>query len=313
MAALLRIRDLELIVALCEEGTFTRAAKRVGITQPAACKRLDVVENAVQACLFQRKNGGVEITGSGRSFVAHARAGVQSFHRAMHEAREAKHGEREKLRIGASAYIPPALIEHLQATQLRLYRDLSIEIVSDFTPELLNQLQRREIDLALVTTPPVIPGVTMLHVASYPIMIVFGEAHPLAAKRSVGLKELVDYPWVFINRNVNPYLHDMIVKRASADKGAPHIAHRFIQADQATAFLKDNSSIAWLTPADAKRVAHHHGLRYAPLRDSQIRLEVHLAALADNKSPLISEYVRTFAKRMEEQRPPEQLTLPISA
>ena len=44
--------------------------------QSAACKRLDVVENAVQACLFKRKNGGVEITGSGRSFVAHARAGV---------------------------------------------------------------------------------------------------------------------------------------------------------------------------------------------------------------------------------------------
>jgi len=38
---------------------------------------------------------------------------------------------------------------------------------------------------------------------------------------------------------------------------------------------------------------------------------MHLATLASNKSPLVSEYVRTFMRRIEEQRPPLQLRLPI--
>jgi hypothetical protein len=48
-----------------------------------------------------------------------------------------------------------------------------------------------------------------------------------------------------------------------------------------------------------------------PKTEGPLRLETHLAAMADNKSPLVSEYVRTFVKRMEEQRPPEQLSLRI--
>jgi hypothetical protein len=38
---------------------------------------------------------------------------------------------------------------------------------------------------------------------------------------------------------------------------------------------------------------------------------MHIATLANNNSPLVSEYVRTFMKRIEEQRPPLQLRLPI--
>jgi DNA-binding transcriptional LysR family regulator len=308
----MKIHDLEVIVALHEEGTLTGAAKRMGLSQPAITKRLQVVERKVQARLFNRDHDGAEITGPGRSFVEHARESVHAYHRAVHEAREAKRGERQELRIGASAYLPPALIERLRTTELSLYRNLSIEIVTEHSLELLTQLQRRKIELALVTTPPQITSVTTLRVAKYPFMIVFREGHPLAAKESVGFTELSEYPWILFNRNLHPYLHDLIVQRMEAEQRKPTIAHHFIQADQVIAFLTDNSSIAWMTPTDAKRAAQH-GLRYIPLRDSQIRLETHLAALANNKSQLVSEYVRTFAKRMKDQRPPEQLSLPISA
>jgi hypothetical protein len=44
MTSRLKIRDLELIVALHEEGTFTQAAKRVGVTEPALSKRLLLIE-----------------------------------------------------------------------------------------------------------------------------------------------------------------------------------------------------------------------------------------------------------------------------
>jgi hypothetical protein len=68
------------------------------------------------------------------------------------------------------------------------------------------------------------------------------------------------------------------------------------------ALLTDNRLLAWLTPAGAERAAHS-GLKCIPLEDSQIRLEMHIATLANNNSPLVSEYVRTFMKRIEEPRP----------
>jgi hypothetical protein len=48
-----------------------------------------------------------------------------------------------------------------------------------------------------------------------------------------------------------------------------------------------------------------------PLIDEHIRLETHLASLADNRSQLVSEFARKFVKCWEERNLPEQLSLPI--
>jgi ABC-type phosphate/phosphonate transport system substrate-binding protein len=121
----------------------------------------------------------------------------------------------------------------------------------------------------------------------------------------------VEYPWVFFNRSIHPYLHDQVLERMAIDHKQAKIVHHFSYADQATALLTDDALVAWMSPPEAMRAADH-GLANLPLLDEHIRLETHLATHADNKSPLVSEYVRRFVKRMERQRPPEQLSLPIA-
>jgi hypothetical protein len=74
--------------------------------------------------------------------------------------------------------------------------------------------------------------------------------------------------------------------------------------------LTDSHALAWLTPDWRKKVANSD-LRFVPLDDPQIRLDVHLATLINNNSPLVSEFVRNFMKRVEEQRGPMHLHLPI--
>ena len=311
MTAHLKIRDLELIVALHEEGTLTQAAKRVGVTEPALSKRLLLIERQVQARLFDRGHEGATITGAGRHFVEHIQESIHSYHRAVHEAREAKRGERHKLRIGASAFLQPELIELLRSIELRLYRDLIMEMVTEYSAELLAKLQRHQIDLALVTSPPPSAAITTLRIATKSFMIVFREGHPLAGKKSVALAEVADYPWVFFSRNVHPPLHDLILQRVGAEQRQANVIHHVSHADQVPALLTDDKLLAWLNPAGAQKIAHS-GLMSVPLHDDHIRLETHLATLANNKSVLVSEYVRTFVTRFQAHRPSEQLLLPIT-
>ena len=182
MTAHLRIRDLELIVALHEEGTLTRAARRVRVSEPAFSKRLQLVEHEVQAQLFERGHSGAHATASGRCFVTYATESVHAYHRAVYEAREAKRGEHQKLRIGASPYLPPAFIELLRSTELRVYRNLSIEIVTEYSLELLSQLQRRRIDLALLIAPPEVAAVTTRRVSTEPLHDRLSKGAPAGAK-----------------------------------------------------------------------------------------------------------------------------------
>ena len=310
MTAHLKIRDLELIVALHEEGTLTQAAKRVGVTEPALSKRLLLIERHVQARLFDRGHDGATITGAGRHFVEHILESIHCYHRAIHEAREAKRGEHHKLRIGASPYLPSDLIELVRSIELRLYRDLVIELATEYFAELLTKLQRHQIDLALVTSPPPSAAITTLLIATNPFMIGFREGHPLAGKKSVTLAEVVDFPWVFFSRNVHPPMHDLILHRVEAEQRKANVIHHITQADQVPALLTDDKLLAWLSPPGAQKVARS-GLRSIPLQDEHIRLETHLATLANNKSQLVSEYVRTFVTRYQARRPSEQLLLPI--
>jgi DNA-binding transcriptional LysR family regulator len=141
-------------------------------------------------------------------------------------------------------------------------------------------------------------------------MIVFCERHPLAALKSVGLADVAAYPWIFFNRHVHPHLHDLILHRAGARGLVPNVVHHIMHAEQVPALVKDGLSVAWLTPTGAARVAHGE-LISRPFVDTEIRLETHLATLASNNSALVSEFVRTFMKRYQQERKPVQMVLPM--
>ena len=307
MATQTRIHDLEIVVALFEERTLSQAAKRVGMSQPAMSKRLYVIQRRLQLKLFETNHTGAEITEPGRSFAEYAQQSVNLF-RGIHEARQAKHTQLNRLWVGTSPFQPPYLVEMLRTMELRLYRNLAVEVESAFSCDLLRKLEQCEVDVALVASPPSMPSITITLLCKRQFMIVFYERHPLAALKTVSMADVAVYPWVFFNRHVHPYLHDLILQRAAALRLVPNVVHRIMQAEQISALVKDGVSVAWLTPTGAARVAHGE-LIARPLADEEIRLETHLAALASNGSALVSEFARAFMKRYEQQRQPVQMVL----
>lgn len=306
----IRIRDLEMVLALHEEGNFTRAAQRIGISQPAFSNQLRKIERRLQIRLFERSNGGVITTACGQSFMSHAHNSIHSFHRAVNEAHESQFGERKTLRIGASSFLSKRWLELLQSVELRASHRTIIEVTGAYTFTLLDGLRRHEVDLALVTSPPPHPAITSVRVHVNSFTIVMRVEHPLAAKKSINLHDMAEYPWVFFERNVHPALYDQILRRMQAENLRAHIRHHVSQADQVPALLREISLLAWLTSDGAERVVGN-GLIGVPLLDSEIRREIHLTTLADNDSPLVSEYVRSFMKRVENERGPLQLRLPM--
>jgi len=305
-----RIRDLELLLVLNEEGNMTRAASRVGISEPALSKQLRKLEQRLRLKLFERGNGGMVTTASGQSFVAHAYDCFHAFHRAVNEAHDSQFGEQQRLRIGASSYLPNRWLERLQSVQSRAHRQVSIEMVTGFTFDMLGRLRSGEIDVALVESPPENAAVSSVRVANDPFMIVMLREHPLAGMKSVELGDVAAFPWVFFERRVHPSLYDGILRSMQEKNLHPRIRHHVTQADQVPVILGEDSAVAWLTPAGAERIVGDR-LTAVPLREPEIRLEIHLATLAANKSPVVSEYVRRFVKGVEGDRGPVQLSLPI--
>lgn len=313
MPARTRIHDLELVVALAEERNLTQAARRLGMTQPAVTKRLHVIEGRLKLRLFETNHRGTNLTEEGRLFAEYAQQAVNQFHRGIHVARQTRETRVNRLRVGVSPFQPPQLVEILRTVEMRLYRNLEVEIESGFSCELIRKVQTREVDLALVTSPPPTPSITTVEMSTRKFMISFHESHKLAAQASLSLQDLSPFPWIFMSRVVHPYLHDLILRRVAALDLEPRIIHRIMYPEEARELVKDEPCIVWTGPMGAARLARDGSFVARPLADREIQLETHLATWATNSSPLVSDFVRSFMKRYQMFRLPVQMPLPIGS
>lgn len=149
----LEIRHYEAILALAEELSYTRAARRIGITQPGLTWRIQDAEHRLGHILFKRNRANVELTEAGCAFVAEAKLAMEHEQRAVHLTHATATGVDAALTIGRSQYADPLLVELLLSTHLPLHPNLNVDLVSEFAPELAQGVLAGRIDLALITSP----------------------------------------------------------------------------------------------------------------------------------------------------------------
>ena len=85
----MNLRQLECFVAGLDEGSFTRAARRVGITQPSLSQHIKALELELEGALLDRLPRGVSLTPAGRSLLPEARTAVRAVERGRQGARSA--------------------------------------------------------------------------------------------------------------------------------------------------------------------------------------------------------------------------------
>jgi DNA-binding transcriptional LysR family regulator len=139
---------------LAEELSFTRTAHRLHITQSTLSKQITEIEEHHKFHLFNRKNKRtVELTDVGRIFVEEARSALLHIDRAVQLGRAARERSDGMLTIGHSSDADPAWISAILAIRLPLYPKLRIQLISEFSSELVRSVLAGELNMALVTAP----------------------------------------------------------------------------------------------------------------------------------------------------------------
>lgn len=207
----MELRQLRYFIAVAEELNFSRAAKRLHITQPPLSMQIQNLENELEVVLFNRTNRSVELTEAGIRFYQDIVKIIDSLESSIENVKRIHRGKLGSLRVGfvgsATYDILPAVLRDFR----QQYPDVQVHLSELSTPAQLEALRQNEIDVGVLRPP--VPGDT-LHteiVSIDPCVLAVPKQHPLLELKEVTLAELKPYPFVLLSPKTWPGLYTEIL------------------------------------------------------------------------------------------------------
>jgi len=197
------IRELECFVAVAEELHFSKAARRLHMSQPPLSRQIQSLEQKLGIQLLKRKTRLVELTAPGRNFLNDAREILYRLDRSVIAAKRMQQGEDERLRLGFIGYLlAPDLIEVLRAFR-EARPQCQVELVDMEPGDQLADIREGKLDGGFFGIGPTEPlwNLKLFNWKTVPLVIVLPENHRLANKTSkLSLSNLKDENWVMVSR-----------------------------------------------------------------------------------------------------------------
>lgn len=213
------IRQMSYWLAVVEEGSFTRAAARMHISQPSLSQQVRALENELGGDLLERLPRTVRLTAAGKAFLPHARTAVHSTERAVRSAREALQLETGELEISTVRSIAAGLLpDRISAWRERFPR--TFVRLHEFTHRRLAEDSVREgvSDLGIGPPPRDWRGpVSRLGWEEFKLVLPAGD--PLGRHAALPLDALAERDWVMFDNDNG--LYDLVVQACTQAAGTP--------------------------------------------------------------------------------------------
>ncbi|HUC66686.1 MAG TPA: LysR family transcriptional regulator [Stellaceae bacterium] len=171
------------------EGSFTRAAERLGVTQSSITQHVAKLERIMGTQLFVRRRDGLELTRAGRELFA-----VSDRLRTLEQLIEEKVGSYGEFATGHLTVIAnaPCPAMPVIARYTALYPRVQIKFTLVSWAVAMQQLHEREADIAIVTQPDIDDQLYSLPVETTRYRAYVRRGHPLAGRKRVSLRDLAD-------------------------------------------------------------------------------------------------------------------------
>lgn len=278
-------RRLRYFVAVAEEQHFSRAAERLGISQPPLSEHIQVLERELGVALFHRTTRSVTLTEDGQNFLPHARRILSDIDRCGEVIRDARWKRMHTLRIGilhAHAY---TFLPRLLAAWARAHPDVRLSLVEHATQDQTAVVLAGEVDLAFVREPIQETELAVTRLFSEPYWIALPERWETDSQESISVAELhgrrmIGFPSHHTSGSTRALFRDFFIKHKV--KTADFLQVRTMHAALALVAAEQG----FCPVPQSQRSLALHGVRYLPLTESAPSLSVGIAAPVHSQNEL---------------------------
>lgn len=282
----MQFQQLQYFVAVAETRHFTRAAELVHVAQPSLSQQIKALERELGADLFRRARGNITLTDAGEALLPLARRILADADTARHEVQELAQLRSGRVRLGAT----PSLCTGLLPDVLRAFHDrypgIRLLIEEGGSHDLVRELARGALDLALVVLPlpTPSPALTTVELLREDLVVVSSPEAPAPGgpgRRTVRISDLEGERLVMFRHGYD--LRELTVAACRAEGFEPEFAVEGGEMDAVLGFVRAGLGVAVVPRMVATRTGR--GLRVTPLARPGLRRTIALAHRSDVAPP----------------------------
>lgn len=278
------IRQMKYFKTIVEEGTISKAAKKLHMAQPPLSMQLKQLEEELSVILLKRGNKQVELTEAGNRFYKRC---LQILDLTEITKNELKQSYQDVLRIGITSSNSGLIQQESIQEFIKKNKHVQYAIHEGSTYEILDLLLSHNIDLGIVRTPFDTSQVNTFYLEKEPMIAIGKKEYFINTKRKI--KDFKDTPLIIHQRYlslINDYCLNKLIQ----------IQLKVTCDDSRTSLIWANSGIGVaICPMSSLALPYDHSLVYTILEDKNLYTGIAFITRKNEEvSTLLNEFIERF-------------------
>jgi DNA-binding transcriptional LysR family regulator len=300
---IVEFRHLKYFLAVAEELSLSRAAKRLFISQPPLTRQIRQLEDELGVQLFNRTNKGVELTHAGTHFKAEAERLLSLADQSIDRTRLAQSGELGRLEIGifgsATFSIIPAMLHQFRT----LYPKVEISLNTLSKTEQITALRDDRLTIGFNRLYPQAADMVIEKVLSERIVLATHSDHPFARKSRIAFKSLANEPLILFPNKARPSMADEVIALCRNAGFTPNVIQETEDVVTSIALVSLGFGICCV-PESATNLQLPN-VTYVPLCSPTPTIDFDCIYRRHDQSPILHAFlgiVRDYSKRYKNRK-----------
>lgn len=269
----MRIRQLRCFLALAEELSFTRAARRLNMSQPPLSTQIQSLERELGAELISRTSRKVSLTRAGELFRQRARNMLDQYERSLQEIRELQQGQDGMLEIGTTGSILRGGLSELLAGFARAHPRITLRVHEQSPTGQLTEVLSRRIDVSFNRSVPRDPELAHEYGWREEMVALVRDDHRLAGRSCVSIGDLRDDQHVVLRPDSSDFAA-YVMSCIIASGYHPRISQQVVDAQSIPSLIVAGFGVS-IVPAGIARLTAGP-LIFLPIRPDPPLSEVYI-------------------------------------
>jgi LysR family transcriptional regulator, transcription activator of glutamate synthase operon len=294
------LRQLRYLVALAEEGSFTRAAESVHIAQPAVSQQIRRLEEELGIALVERTTRRVALTDAGELLVVRARRILAELEAAETELQALSGMYAGHVTIGAMHTMGPVDLSLALALFSERHPNVHFTVREQSSEEMAEMLRVDELDLAFLSVTERIEsrGLGLHQLVSEELVVLLPRSHRLGKRKQVRMAELADEP--FISFRAGARLRELLFAAGREAHFEPRVTLESNESQRVRRLVSRGLGVAILPRSDAEGPGAD--VAVATLSEPTLRRDITLAWREGRRhAPAAAEFLDLARETFSEQ------------